>query len=210
MFPRKDEKIKQLEKRIEELESQMENEIRDMKRRTKEQMHDLDESFKILKNVLKKVQEEKGELEKDRNFLIEKHKDLIRQIPADRGKLKRDIREKLLMPMQRRVKENAELIKQAAVEGLEQEEEKREEDFIKKLKTAVADNKDDNEETKTPIDELFELVMNEGIVKISDAAKKFGVTEAQLEEWARILENHELIEIHYPPVGKPELRKKQQ
>ena len=63
-------------------------------------------------------------------------------------------------------------------------------------------------ETKTPIDDLFELVMKDGRVKITDAAKKFGVFEARIEEWAKILEDHGLIEIHYSAMGKPELRKK--
>jgi len=61
---------------------------------------------------------------------------------------------------------------------------------------------------KTPIDELFELVLKKGKIRISEAARIFGVHELQIEEWAKILEEHGLIEIHYPAVGKPELRKK--
>jgi hypothetical protein len=61
---------------------------------------------------------------------------------------------------------------------------------------------------ETPLDELLELVMKRGTVKISEAAKAFRVKESQLEEWARLLEEHELIEIHYPTIGKPILKKK--
>ncbi len=60
----------------------------------------------------------------------------------------------------------------------------------------------------TPIDELFEIVMRVGRIKLGTAAKKFGAKKQQVEEWAKILEEHGLIEIHYPPFGEPELRKK--
>lgn len=233
MFEKKDERIKELEKRIEELEKQVDTEIEDLRKKTKEQIRDLGASLRTLETVMKKIQDERNEIEKDRDFLLEKHKELIRQIPVDRTRLKRDIREKLLMPLHRTVKENAELIKDVAVEGLEKNEEKpslkkmvvkdltgkaapvekqkkpvadamsSKDDFMKSIKSAIV-----SEEMKTPIDELFELVMKYGIVPLPDAAKKFGVTEAQLEEWAKILESHGLIEIHYPAIGKTELRKK--
>ena len=59
----------------------------------------------------------------------------------------------------------------------------------------------------TPIDRLFELVMKKGKIRIKDAAKNFSVNKTQIEEWAKILEDHNLIEIHYPPIGESELRK---
>lgn len=65
-----------------------------------------------------------------------------------------------------------------------------------------------DEMVKTPIDELFELVMKKGSLKIKDAAKAFGVERSQMDAWAKILEDHDLIEIHYPPIGEPEIRKK--
>lgn len=210
MFEKRDKKIQELEKRIAEMEKQVDVEIDELRKRTKEQIRDLGSSLRTLENVMKKIHDERNELERDRNFLLDKHKELIRQIPVDRSRLKRDIREKLLLPMHRKAKENAELIKDVALEGLEEEGVKptpdaMEKDYIQSIKSAVVD-----EETKTPIDGLFEIVVKEGAVKIQDAARKFGVTEAQLEEWAKILESHGLIEIHYPPIGKPELRKKQQ
>jgi hypothetical protein len=61
---------------------------------------------------------------------------------------------------------------------------------------------------ETPLDELLELIMKKGTVRLVDAAKAFHVKESQLEEWARLLEEHELIEIHYPTIGKPILKKK--
>jgi hypothetical protein len=61
---------------------------------------------------------------------------------------------------------------------------------------------------ETPLDELLELVMKKGSIRLSDAAKFFHVKESQLEEWARLLEEHDLMEIHYPTIGKPILKKK--
>lgn len=203
----KEDKVKELEKRIEELENQLDQDVKELKQRTKEQIRDLGQSFKMLKDVMSKVQREKNELETDRNFLIEKHKELIRNIPIDKSRLKKDIRERLLMPLHRRLKENVELVQRAATEDLVQDEkiETDKKDFVGQVKDAVMEG---GGETKTPIDDLFEFVIKNGRVKITDAAKKFGVFEARIEEWAKILESHGLIEIHYSAMGKPELRKK--
>ncbi len=210
---RKDnDKVKELEKRIEELEKQLDNDVKELKEKTKEQIKDIGASFRMLKEVMERMQDDKSELERDRNFLIEKHKELIRYIPVDRSRLKRDIREKLLMPLRRQVKENTELIRDAALEGLTREsegakpaEKVKKGDYFESIKTAVV-----GDETKTPIDEMFELVMKQNSLRVADAARKFGVTEAQIEEWAKILEGHGLVEMHYPPIGKPEIRKKTQ
>ena len=62
----------------------------------------------------------------------------------------------------------------------------------------------------TPIDELLEMVKKNGRIRTKDAAKRFGVSKSEIEEWGKILEEHGLIEIHYPPVGETELRKKKE
>lgn len=208
MFERKDDRIKALEKRIEEMEKHVDEEVNGLKKRTKAQVKDIGDSLKVLQGVMSKMQDERDKMKKDRNFLLEKQKELIRQIPIDRTKLKRSIREKLLLPLHHKVKEHAELIKKAVeVEDVvnKKRTEEPKEDYIKNIKSAIV-----SEETRTPIDQLFELVMNSGTVKMADAARKFAVSEEQLEEWAKILEEHGMIEIHYPPIGKPELRKKVQ
>lgn len=61
----------------------------------------------------------------------------------------------------------------------------------------------------TAIDKLLELVEKKGSISIKDAAKVFNVSRSQIESWVKILEEHELIEVHYPPIGEPELRKKE-
>ncbi|MEM2918057.1 MAG: DUF2226 domain-containing protein [Candidatus Altiarchaeota archaeon] len=60
---------------------------------------------------------------------------------------------------------------------------------------------------KTKIDELYDLVKKNKIVKLNDSlAKKLNVSKAQIESWAVILEEHNLIELHYPAIGEPEMR----
>jgi hypothetical protein len=61
---------------------------------------------------------------------------------------------------------------------------------------------------KTQLDQLTDLIMEKGSIKIPEAAKKLKLKEKQIEEWAKMLEEHDLIEIHYPAFGKPILKKK--
>lgn len=58
---------------------------------------------------------------------------------------------------------------------------------------------------ETSVDKLLDLVKKEKVIKFSDAAKKLNVNEKQIEEWGKILEDHKLIELDYPVVGKPVL-----
>ena len=61
------------------------------------------------------------------------------------------------------------------------------------------------EHLETDIDKLYELVRDRGIVKVGDAAKKLKIDDEQAEEWGRVLEEHNLVRLHYPPVGDPVL-----
>jgi len=56
---------------------------------------------------------------------------------------------------------------------------------------------------ETDIDELYEMVKKKGLVKIKSAAKRFRLKREQIEEWGRILEEHDLATLHYPPFGDP-------
>lgn len=56
---------------------------------------------------------------------------------------------------------------------------------------------------ETDIDELYELIKKNGLIKVKIAAKKFKVDEERIEEWGRILEQHNLAILHYPPFGDP-------
>ena len=66
----------------------------------------------------------------------------------------------------------------------------------------------DKSKISTPLDVMYKMIEQMGRLEVSDAAKKFHVSQQQIEEWAQILESKGLIEIHYPIIGKPELRKK--
>ena len=65
----------------------------------------------------------------------------------------------------------------------------------------------EGEKVKTPIDRLYSLVKKYKRIKIDDRlAHTLGVNKTQIEEWAVILEEHDLIELHYPTIGEPEIR----
>ena len=60
-------------------------------------------------------------------------------------------------------------------------------------------------EIRTKIDELYEMVLNENVVRIQHAAKALGVVESDIEAWAKILKENKMIEIFYPAFGKIKL-----
>lgn len=57
---------------------------------------------------------------------------------------------------------------------------------------------------ETKIDKLYDLVNHEGEVKVNDGlATVLGTPKTQIEEWAMILEEHDLVELDYPAIGEP-------
>jgi hypothetical protein len=62
---------------------------------------------------------------------------------------------------------------------------------------------------ETTIDHLYQIVQKQGKLKIDDnLSTHLGVPRPQIESWALILEEHNLVELHYPAIGEPEIRKK--
>jgi len=62
---------------------------------------------------------------------------------------------------------------------------------------------------ETTIDKLFNLVDKRNKVKINDAlAKEIGVSKERIEEWAVIMEEHNLVSVNYPTIGEPEITRK--
>ncbi len=57
----------------------------------------------------------------------------------------------------------------------------------------------------TDIDSLHKLVLEKGVIKLADAAKRFKTTKKNVEDWGNILEDHKMIEMHYPVAGEPTL-----
>ena len=58
---------------------------------------------------------------------------------------------------------------------------------------------------ETDVDKLYEIVRDKGILKVKEASKMLGIDMDQVEEWGRILEEHKLVRLRYPPVGEPVL-----
>ena len=61
---------------------------------------------------------------------------------------------------------------------------------------------------ETDIDSVLKIVEKRGSIDIDMIKKELMIPEDKIEEWAKILEKHELLELHYPTFGKPKLRKK--
>ncbi len=61
---------------------------------------------------------------------------------------------------------------------------------------------------ETDIDEILQVVERKGSIGMAEMKKKLMLPEDKIEEWGKILERHDLIELFYPPIGKPEFRKK--
>src|SRR3989344_4563134 len=54
------------------------------------------------------------------------------------------------------------------------------------------------------IDRLYELITENGRVRCDEAARRLNVHEIQVEEWGKILQEHELIKMKKSPFGKTE------
>lgn len=60
---------------------------------------------------------------------------------------------------------------------------------------------------ETAIDKLYQMVKKYKRLRIDDdLARRIGVSRSQIEGWAIILEEHNLVELHYPAIGEPEIR----
>ncbi len=76
---------------------------------------------------------------------------------------------------------------------------------IEQLKREVTRKQGDYE---TDFDKLHKLVEKYGRIKISDIAETFNISKHEAEEWASILEQHNLATIYYPAIGGPEIVRK--
>jgi CBS domain-containing protein len=59
----------------------------------------------------------------------------------------------------------------------------------------------------TKIDELLSMI-EKGPTSFSKISKSLNISENLIEEWAKILEEHDLVEISYPAMGSPILKLK--
>lgn len=61
---------------------------------------------------------------------------------------------------------------------------------------------------ETDVDKILNTIKEKGKITFDEIARLFKVDLNTIEEWAKILEDHGLVEVVYPPVGSPELREK--
>jgi len=60
----------------------------------------------------------------------------------------------------------------------------------------------------TGVDQVLETVDNRGLISVDEISKKTGIPPSKVEEWGMMLEKHGLIDVVYPPVGRPVFKKK--
>jgi len=59
---------------------------------------------------------------------------------------------------------------------------------------------------ETDIDKLYRIIKKFNAIKISEIVAVFKISKEKAEEWGKILEEHDLLKVHYPTIGEPELR----
>ncbi len=70
------------------------------------------------------------------------------------------------------------------------------------IETKIKNLKD----SETEIDLFYEFIKENKSVLVTTIAHEFGITVDKVEEWAKILETHNLIIIYYPAFGSPSLK----
>ena len=197
IFDTKDGRIKRLEKDVHDMDRRMENSLQKM-----------NETIKTLNEIILRLQRENVQLRSERDFLVERHKKMLRRVPVP--DLAMEINEKFVKPTAGKIKENAEFVQLLAKEGFVE---------IKETKPSKAKGKDPVQELKETIidvssrnygksiDSLFEIVSKAGRIRADEAARKLNVHEVQIEEWAKILEDHEMVITRKTSFGKTEIAK---
>ncbi|MCX6815972.1 MAG: hypothetical protein NT120_03925 [Candidatus Aenigmarchaeota archaeon] len=154
LFLTKDEKIEALEKRIQALE-----------RRTDRNIATLNESFLTFQDVIIGMQKENTEIKKDRDFLLERYKEVIRRIDE-----KTNISRGIFAPVKNEIKESANLIRDIVLEDLDPERKNIDDLFELVMKSRKMDIKSaarklaiSEEQTKIWADKL----QNKGLIKIN-------------------------------------------
>lgn len=152
----KDERIENLEKRIEEIE-----------RNFNKKLKRIDESFNLMINVINKMEKENRELKKDKDALIQKHKEILKGVEVP-NKLKKEVYDKLVNPMKSEIRDTSDLIQLIVKDGMQ---------------------------TDVPLDQLYELVIRNGKIRLDVAARRLNAHPARVEEWAKALKKKGLLDI---------------
>jgi hypothetical protein len=152
----KDERIENLEKRIEEIE-----------RNFNKKLKRIDESFNVMINVINKMEKENKELKKDRDALIQKHKEILKDVEVP-NKLKKDVYDKFVNPVKSEIKDTSDLIQLIVKDGIQ---------------------------TDVPLDQLYELVVRNGKIRLDVAARRLNAHPARVEEWSKVLKKRGLLDV---------------
>src|SRR3989344_6038761 len=174
IFFTKDEKVERLERKMNEMGKRMEFNVNKM-----------NQTVVTLREIILRLQRDNTQLRSERDFLIERHK----------------------KPTIDRIKENVDFVQLVAKEGFveirpERRKKPREEKdpsvSAKDLKDHIAD--DPKPSFGKSLDAFFELVSKNGRMRADEAARKLNVHHIQIEEWAKILESHDLVSIKKGPM----------
>jgi len=80
---------------------------------------------------------------------------------------------------------------------------------LNQKKPEAATSKIPIDQIETDIDKLMEIIDEKKIVGLDYLSKALKISTEKLEVWAKMLEDRGLIEIEYPIIGLPKLRKKE-
>ncbi|MBI4174157.1 MAG: hypothetical protein HY517_00805 [Candidatus Aenigmarchaeota archaeon] len=196
IFDTKDDRMRKLER-----------DIRIMEKRMDDSLQRMNGTIKSLNDIILRLQRENVQLRSERDFLVERHKKMLKRVPVP--DLAGEINEKLVKPASSKIMENVDFVQSLAKEGFvelkEKKRQKKEKDPIEELKETIIDVSSKN--YGKSIDNLYEIVSKTGKIRADEAARKLNVHEVQVEEWAKLLEEHELVDIKKTPLGKMEIVK---
>lgn len=156
--------LKGKDERIDDLEKKLDHVERNFNRKLKQ----IDESFNVIINVVNKMEKDNKELKKDRDLLINKQKEILKDTEVP-NRLKKDVFDKLVDPVKGEIKDTSNLIQLIV--------------------------RDDIVKDDVPLDELFEMILRNGKIKLDVAARRLNAHPVRVEEWAKILKKRGLIEI---------------
>ena len=166
IFDSKDDKVNRLKK-----------DVHDMERRVESSLQKMNETIKTLNDIILRLQRENVQLRSERDFLIERHKKMLKRVPVP--DLAVEINERLVKPTIDRIKENVDFVQLVAKEGFveirpERRKKPREEKdpsvSAKALKEHIED--DPKPSYGKSIDIFFELVSKNGRMRADEAARK--------------------------------------
>jgi len=154
------------------MDRETEKRIKQLENEWNSRLEYMEQSFRTFREIIRKMQRENEELKKDRKIIMEQQKELIRKISLSKNRLAKDVKTFLNPEVESEPVKPIKTLKEKFF------------DNVSLIKTISRDKS---------IDNLYEMIMKKGSVKINDAAHKMNVHRIQIEEWAKNLEDNNLI-----------------